>query len=150
MLSKGDLAPDFTLKGSDDQDYRLADQKGHTVVLIFYPADFSPVCETQHARMQDDLERFMQAGAKVFGISVDSHWTHKAFAKSVKLRYPLLADFHPKGAVAEKYGVYLPERGTSRRVTFVIGPNGAIREVLTYEPGVVPETAPVLSAVGAG
>jgi peroxiredoxin len=143
------LAPDFTLKGSDDKEHKLSDMRGKKVVLIFYPLDFSPVCTKQHACVRDDLEAFKNAGAKVFGISVDSAWAHKAFAKEMGLDYPLLADFHPKGAVAEKYGVYLPEEGRCGRVTVIIGPDGKVADVLSYDIPTVPETAPVLAALKA-
>jgi peroxiredoxin len=147
VIRKGDLAPDFTLKGSDDKDHRLSDYRGRKVVLIFYPLDFSPVCTKQHACVREDFQSFAYADAVVLGISVDSIWTHKAWAKEMKLTYPLLADFHPKGAVAGAYGVYNADRGNSTRATFVIDPEGRVSEVFHYEPGVVPETAPVLEAL---
>ena len=91
--------------------------------------------------------KLAEQGGGVLGISVDSVWAHKAWAKEMKLTYPLLADFHPKGAVAEAYGVYNAERGNSIRATFVIDAEGRVAEVLRYEPGVVPETRPVLEAL---
>ena len=147
MIQKGDLAPDFALKGHDDREHRLSDYRGKKVVLAFYPLDFSPVCTKQHACMRDDFQAFLDSGAQVFGISIDSTWAHKAYAKEMGLEYPLLADFHPKGAVAEQYGVYNAERGNSIRATFIIGPDGKVTDVLRYEPGVVPETGPVLEAL---
>jgi len=149
MLKTGDIAPDFTLMGNDDQEYMLSAERGHKVVLIFYPLDFSPGCEKQHACMVDDFPKFQSADARVFGISVDSHWTHKAFAKAMGIEYPLLADFNPRGAVAEKYGVFLPERGHSSRTTFVVGPDGVITEILAYQYPKLAETAPLLAALGA-
>ena len=149
MLKKGDIAPDFSLKGNDDKEHRLSDQKGHKVVLIFYPFDFSSFCEKQHACMRDDLAAFRNADARVFGISVDHIHAHKAFAKSLGLEYPLLVDFHPKGAVASQYGVYLADKGFNGRVTFLIDADGVITDVMNYEIPSVPETAPLLSALGA-
>lgn len=149
MLKPGDVAPDFTLTGNDDQDHTLSAHKGHKVALMFYPADFSPVCEKQHACMVSDQKKFEASGTHVFGISVDSNWSHKAFARSLGLNYPLLADFNPRGAVAAQYGAFLPERGTSRRMTYLIGPDGVITDVVNYEPGQVPETGPLLTALGA-
>ena len=147
MIQKGNKAPDFVVKGSDDREHRLSDYRGKKVVLIFYPLDFSPTCTKQHACVREDYQAFAYANAVVFGISVDSVWTHKAWVKEMKLTYPLLADFHPKGAVAEAYGVYNPERGNSIRATFVIDAEGRVAEVFRYEPGVVPETRPVLEAL---
>ena len=149
MLKTGDMAPDFTLLGNDDQEYTLSAQRGHKVVLIFYPQDFSPTCETQHACMVDDYRKFQAADARVFGISVDSNWAHKAFASALGIAYPLLSDFNPRGEVAERYGVFLPERGHSSRVTFVVGPDGVITDVLAWPYPNIPETAPVLAALGA-
>jgi peroxiredoxin len=149
MLKTGDTAPDFTLLGHDDTEYTLSAQHGHPVVLIFYPQDFSPTCETQHACMVEDHGKFRATGARIFGISVDSHWTHKAFAKALSIDYPLLADFLPRGAVAEAYGVFLAERGHSSRVTFVVGPDGVITDVVAFPYPTLPETAPVLAALGA-
>ena len=65
-IKKGDLAPDFTLKGHDDKDYKLADQKGHKVVLAFYPLDFSPVCSKEHSCFRQDLAKFNELGTMVF------------------------------------------------------------------------------------
>jgi peroxiredoxin (alkyl hydroperoxide reductase subunit C) len=148
MLKTGDPAPDFTLTGHDDVAYTLSAERGHPVVLVFYPQDFSPTCETQHACLRDESAKFLAAGARVFGISVDSTWAHKAFAAALGIDYPLLSDFHPRGAVAEAYGVFLPERGHSSRVTFVVGPDGVITEVLPFPWPSIPETAPVLAALG--
>jgi peroxiredoxin (alkyl hydroperoxide reductase subunit C) len=147
MIHKGDPAPDFTLKGNDDKDHRLSDYRGQKVVLIFYPLDFSPVCTREHACVRDDLKAFRNAGATVFGISVDSVWAHKAFAREMGLSYPLLADFHPRGAVAEKYGVFLADKGITGRVTIIVGPDGRVAEVMDYDIPTVPETGPVIQAL---
>ena len=126
-LKVGDKAPDFTLKGHDDKEYRLSDFKGKNVVLVFYPLDFSPVCTDEHKCFVDSLKLFENLNAQVLGISVDSVWTHKAFAEKLGIKYPLLADFHPKGEVAKKYGVYLEDKGITARATFVIDKEGTIR-----------------------
>jgi alkyl hydroperoxide reductase subunit AhpC len=70
---------------------------------------------------------------EVLGISVDSLWSHKAFATQQGISYPLLADFHPKGAVAEKYGVYLPDKGISARTAFIIGKDGKVKDVIASD-----------------
>lgn len=149
-LQIGDTAPDFTLKGHDDQEYTLGALVGtEPIVLVFYPLDFSPVCTRQHACFVDDAARFSEYRARVFGISVDSAWTHKAFAQQMKIAYPLLADFHPKGAVASKYGVYLPEKGIAERVTFVIDRSGKIAAIHRVDIPVLPEMDPVHHALAA-
>lgn len=129
MIKVGEQAPDFVLKGHDDKEYKLGDFKGKNVVLVFYPLDFSPVCTNEHACFVDALKLFENLNAQIFGISVDSTWTHKAFAEKMGIKYPLLADFHPKGEVGKKYGVYLDDKGIHNRVTVVIDKEGIVRYV---------------------
>ena len=132
-IKVGEKAPDFTLKGHDDKEYKLSDLKGHNVVLAFYPLDFSPVCSKEHACFRDDLKQFESLNAKVFGISVDSVWAHKAFAEKLVIKYPLLADFEPKGAVAKKFGLYLDEKGITSRATVVIDGQGGVRHLNVHD-----------------
>ena len=146
-IAVGQQAPDFTLRGNDDKDYKLSDLKGKNVVLAFYPLDFSPVCTNEHACVRDDLSQFQSLNAQVFGISVDSVWAHKAFAEKLGLKYPLLADFHPKGAVAEKFGVYLAERGITARAVVVIDKEGMVRFTKVYDIPTVPDTKEIVNAV---
>jgi peroxiredoxin len=133
LIKVGDKAPDFTLKGNDDKEYKLSDLKGHKVVMAFYPLDFSPVCSKEHACFVDDLKQFDALNARVFGISVDSVWAHKAFAEKLGIKYPLLADFEPKGAVARKFGLYLEEKGITNRATVVIDGEGVVRQVTVHD-----------------
>src|SRR5262245_6674056 len=72
------------------------------------------------------LLEFQTYGAKIFGLSVDGVWCHRAFAKHQNIHFPLLSDFEPKGEVAKRYGVYRQKDGTSERAMFVIGEHGAI------------------------
>jgi peroxiredoxin (alkyl hydroperoxide reductase subunit C) len=147
-LAKGTPAPDFKLKANDDKEYRLSDYRGKKVVLVFYPFDFSSFCSQHHACMMNDLAKFNEAGAQVFGLSVDSIWAHKAFAEKVGIRYPLLADFHPKGEVGRLYGVYVDGAGFNGRTTFIVGPDGNIAEVIESAVPSVPQAEPVLAALG--
>ena len=101
--------------------------RGQPVVLVFYPADWSPVCGDQLALYNDVLSMFDNYGAQVLGISVDGIWCHQAFAENRKLQLPLLADFEPKGAVARAYGVYDEEDGYGKRALFVLDAQGTIR-----------------------
>ena len=127
ILSAGALAPDFTLASGPDETIRLRDLRGTRVILAFYPADWSPVCGDQMALYNEVLEEFDELGAKLFGVSVDSAWCHLAYREHRKLRFPLLADFEPKGEVARRYGVYDAANGTSERALFVIDGDGVIR-----------------------
>jgi mycoredoxin-dependent peroxiredoxin len=148
-VAVGQQAPDFTLRGNDDKEHKLSDLKGQNVVLAFYPLDFSPVCTNEHECFRNDLTQFQDLNAQVFGISVDSTWAHKAFAEKLGLKFPLLADFHPKGAVAEKYGLYLGERGITARAVVVIDKEGIVRWVKQYDIPTVPDTKEIVAAVQA-
>ena len=120
ILPPGAPAPDFTLNTTPDQTVRLSARRSHPVILAFYPADWSPVCGDQMALYNEVLPEFQEHGAELFGISVDGAWCHVAFARDRKLRFPLLSDFEPKGAVSRLYGAYREEDGTSERALFVI------------------------------
>ena len=123
----GAAAPDFTLIDQEGTKVTLADLRGKPAVLAFYPADWSPVCGDQMALYNEVLPVFGDLGAQLLGISVDSKWCHAAFAENRKLRFRLLADFEPKGAVARRYGAYRDQDGTSERALFVIDAGGIIR-----------------------
>jgi len=127
VLSTGTKAPDFTLKKSPDQTLSLSELRGQPVVLVFYPADWSPVCGDELALFNEVLPEFQRYGARVVGISVDGVWCHKAYAKTRNLAFPLLADFEPKGEVSRKYGAYRAQDGFSERALFVLDGDGVIR-----------------------
>jgi peroxiredoxin len=127
ILQKGSKSPDFELYSSPDKKLSLAQFKGKRVILAFYPADWSPVCSDQMALYNEVLPFFEKYNAQLIGISVDSKWCHMAFAKNRNLRFPLLADFEPKGAVSELYGAYNEVDGESKRALFVIDEEGIIQ-----------------------
>ena len=132
-IQVGADAPDFELASNELEDgkpgrkIKLSDFRGkRNVVLAFYPLDFSPVCSGEHSCFREDFSELEASGAQVLGISVDSKWSHVAFAKQMGLKYPLLADFHPRGEVASKYGLYLADRGTTARATVIIDTRGKV------------------------
>jgi peroxiredoxin len=125
-LEPGTHAPDFTLKCTPEQTVSLSQFRGQPVILVFYPADWSPVCSDQMSLYNEILPEFRLHGAELLGISVDGPWCHAAFAHTRKLHFPLLADFEPKGAVARAYGVYREAAGLSERALFVIDAKGVI------------------------
>ena len=122
----GTSAPEFTLHVTPDQSLSLSELRGQPVILAFYPADWSPVCGDQMALYNEILPEFQKFKAELLGISVDGVWCHEAFAKDRHLHFPLLADFEPKGAVAQKYGAYRKMEGFCERALFVINKNGII------------------------
>jgi len=129
LLTPGTEAPDFTLKTGDGDEVALSSLRGQKVVLAFYPLDWSPGCQNQMDAFSAGWEQVAGTGAQVYGISIDSTWSHKAWKEARDLKIPLLSDFHPKGAVGEAYGVYNPERGNHRRVTYYIDEQGVVTEV---------------------
>jgi peroxiredoxin len=146
-LPAGAVAPHFTLRSTPDQFVSLSDFRGQPVVLAFYPADWSPVCGDQMTLYNEILPEFKELGAELLGISVDGPWCHAAFARDRKLHFPLLADFHPKGAVARAYGVYRENDGVSERALFVINPEGIVHWSYVSPIGVNPGAAGILSAL---
>ena len=147
-LSVGQTAPDFTLKDQSQKEVKLSDFAGRkNVVLVFYPLDWSPTCTNEHACFVNDMKQFETLDAEVLGVSVDSVWSHKAYAEKMHINYSLLADFHPKGAMSEKYGVYLPEKGITGRSIFIVNKAGKVAWVKNYEIPVVPDIKEVAGAL---
>jgi len=139
VLKPGTSAPEFTLRVTPDQFLSLSDLAGRPVILAFYPADWSPVCGDQLTLYNEILPEFRKHEAELLGISVDGAWCHEAYAKDRHLHFPLLADFHPKGEVAKKYGAYRDAEGVSERALFVIDRQGVIfwsyRSPIAVNPG---------------
>lgn len=147
VLAPGSIAPDFSLHSTPDQLVSLSDFRGQPVVLAFYPADWSPVCGDQMALYNEILPEFTRYGAELLGVSVDGVWCHLAFAHDRKLRFPLLADFEPKGAVARQYGAYRDADGTSERALFVIDGEGIVSWSYLSPVGVNPGADGILRAL---
>jgi len=147
MLNAGTPAPDFTLHATPDQTVSLTDFRGHPVVLAFYPADWSPVCGDQMALYNEVLPEFRRHKATLLGISVDGAWCHAAFIQHRKLRFSLLADFEPKGAVARSYGVYRAKEGVAERALFVLDGKGTIHWSYLSPIGVNPGADGILEAL---
>lgn len=146
-LQAGTQAPDFTLPATPDQMVSLHEFKGQPVVLAFYPADWSPVCGDELALFNQVLPEIKKYQAELIGISVDSAWSHQAFEKDHHLHFPLLSDFEPKGAVAQKYGVYDEKNGRAERALFVIDPEGKIFWSYLSPSGINPGADGVLTAL---
>lgn len=126
MIEPGTQAPDFTLPDQDGNDVSLSDYSGRRLVLAFYPLDFSPVCADQLSIYQEVLGEIEARDAALLGVSVDSTFCHTAFREKLGLQIPLLADFHPKGAVCDAYGALIAERGHANRSLVLIGAEGAV------------------------
>ncbi|RKH09757.1 peroxiredoxin [Corallococcus sp. CA053C] len=146
-LPSGTRAPAFQLAATPEQSVSLADCAGSPVVLVFYPADFSPVCSDELALFNELLPELQRHGARVFGVSVDSVWSHLAFARERKLRFPLLADFHPKGEVSRRYHAWRESEGVCERALYVVDGDGRIAWGQVSPPEVNPGVDGVLAAL---
>jgi mycoredoxin-dependent peroxiredoxin len=147
-LSVGATAPDFTLRDQGQKEVRLSDFQGKkNVVIVFYPLDWSPICTNEHACFVNDMKRFEQLDAQVLGLSVDSVWSYKAFADKMGIHYPLLADFHPRGAVADKFGVYLADKGITGRAIAIVDRGGKVAWFKNYDIPTVPDLKEVSEAL---
>jgi len=147
-LAVGQPAPEFALKDQDQKEVKLSDFKGKkNVVLVFYPLDWSPTCTKEHASLVTDMKKFEQLDAQVLGVSVDSAWSHRAWADEMGISYPLLADFHPRGAMASKYGVYLDDKGITGRAIAIIDRQGKVAWFKQYDIPQVPDIQEVAQAL---
>lgn len=144
---KSGKAPTFNLKVTPDQTLSLADFAGQPVVLIFYPADFSPVCESEITLFNEFLPEFEKYGAVVAGVSVDNVWSHLAFGHQHNIGFPLLSDFEPKGETAKKYNAYREDEGICERALYLIDGNGDIAWGYVAPVGANPGVAGVLNAL---
>jgi len=155
MIDVGTEAPDFELpsseltpEGKPGKKIKLSDYRGKkNVVLAFYPLDFSPVCSQEHGCLREDISSLDAANAQVLGISVDSAWTHQAFAKSMGITYPLLADFHPKGAIADKFGLFEADKGFTSRATVIVDKNGKVAWTQNHGLGNARDDKAILEAL---
>ncbi len=145
-LKVGDPAPDFELKGTGKTEFRLSGRRGKSVVLNFFPAAFSSVCSEQITRIQQEKDLF-GPDAVIVGISVDNTWALEAFARQMGAEFPLLSDFYPHGAVAQKYGI-LRENGTAERAVIGIDASGIVRYIDVHVPLEVPELTACAAALG--
>jgi peroxiredoxin len=126
-LPAGIEAPDFTLQDARANDVSLSKYRGENVVLVFYPLDWSPACSDQLSLYQSELAEFAKQDAQVVGISVDSIYSHGAWAAVRGITFPLLADFNPHGEVSRLYKVMRESDGFSERALYIIDRQGILR-----------------------
>ena len=129
----GSKAPEFTLTNQDRQQVSLGATHGKTVVLAFFPAAFTSVCQKELCHFRDELGSLNSLNATVYGISVDTPFTLKEFAKQNSLNFDLLSDLDH--SVAEGYGVWVEKKNYGKtymgieRSAFLVGPDGTLRNV---------------------
>lgn len=141
MVHEGDTAPDFSLPDQDGKMHTLASYRGRWVLLYFYPKDSTPGCTKEACMIRDAFPRFEKIHAHVFGISADSVQSHKKFAETYQLPFPLLSD--AEKTVVTAYGVWREKQMMGKkffgivRSSFLIDPEGVVRK---FYPSVKPET----------
>jgi peroxiredoxin len=133
--------PDFSVQAFHNGEFKTVTKKdlmGKWSVFFFYPADFTFVCPTELGDMAGKHEEFKKLGAEIFGISTDTHFTHKAWADASetikKVKYPMLAD--PTGFLTRAFGVHIEEAGLAYRGTFIINPEGQIKVAEINDNGI--------------
>jgi peroxiredoxin len=139
VLAAGSPVPEFTLKNDQGEDVSRESLLGATSILVFYPFAFSPVCTDQLQIYEEVLPDLREQGVDLYGVSVDSLYSQKAFVQSLGVTIPQLSDFEPKGAVAKAFGVWFEPGGMSNRALVLLNPDGTIG--WSYEgehPGVLP------------
>jgi peroxiredoxin len=129
-IQPGQQAPDFTLRDEQKNKVTLSAQRGKKVVLLFYPLDFTSTCTKELCFMRDNLATYNNLNAQVYGISVDSLYSHDKFKKEQNLNFPLLSDFNKEVSTAYDtiYETFSNDmRGVSKRSAFVIDTQGIVR-----------------------
>jgi peroxiredoxin len=143
----GQQAYDFSLPDTQSGEIKLSDLRGQPVILAFYPKDNTAVCSSQLALYNEVLDMFKEYDAILLGISIDDLDTHRVFADSLKLDFPLLSDAEPRGEVAQMYGVYDQKHEISKRALFVIDKDGIIQWSYISPPEVNPGADGILNAL---
>ena len=148
-IAVGTEAPDFTLDGANLQSkFTLSAYRGkRDVALMFFPLAFTGVCSKEAGACETDYVDYADKDVLLVMISVDSQPTQMAFAEKMGIKsLPILADFHPKGEVGRKYGVYLEDKGIHARATVVVGKDGRVKWVKVNELGVQRVNGEILGA----
>jgi peroxiredoxin (alkyl hydroperoxide reductase subunit C) len=136
VIDVGDEAPDFTLKDQNNEEFTLSSYRGSKAILIvFYPLAFTGICTGELCVVRDDISAFENDDVLTVSISVDSVYSHKIFAEREGYEFPLLADFWPHGAVAQRYGVFNETAGIANRGTFLVDTDGIVRFAEMNQPG---------------
>jgi peroxiredoxin len=148
----GQVAPDFTLFDSARQKVTLSEQRGKKVVIAFFPAAFTGVCEKELCTFRDSMEALNGLNAQVLAVSVDAPFANAAFAQRNQLTFPVLSDYAREAT--EAYGVALnnfagmPGYTASQRAVFVVDEEGAITYTwIAPNPGVEPDYDAVKAAL---
>ena len=133
MLQVGATPPDLSAVDQAGRTHRLSEERGHALIVYFYPKDDTPGCTMEACAFRDSLPRIEAKGAVVLGISLDDELSHQRFVEKYNLNFPLLSD--KDAAVSRKYGTYKEKSLYGRnfwgieRTTFVIDREGKVEHV---------------------
>ncbi len=152
MVMVGEITPDFKLESTDAGEIELSRYIGSWVVMFFFPAAFTGVCQSEVVEYNKELAKFKKLNTSIIGVSTDNVPTLQAWSKELGgIAYPLLSDF--KKAVSRLYGVLVEDKGMALRGTFIIDPDGILRYMLHHDFGIgrsTDETLRVLQALQTG
>jgi peroxiredoxin len=144
----GKKVPNFVLTDQDGYDFELADLRGKRVLLSFHPLAFTGVCTAQMKALERNMDRFVRAEVYPFGISVDAWPSKQAWAKQMGLkRLRILSDFHPKGAVAKKLGLYIADKGIDARANVLLDEEHRVVWFKVYDIPQLPDLKEVFAAI---
>jgi peroxiredoxin len=139
-ITVGAQAPEFELKDQDGTTHSLMSLRGRSVLLSFHPLAWTGVCQRQMEALEMNAERFEALGVQVFGISVDTVPSKKAWAESIGVKKTrLLSDFWPHGEVAKSLGIFRETEGVSERANMIVDASGTVQWVKVYPIGEVPD-----------
>ena len=148
VVEKGKKVEDFTMVNQHEEKVSLSDFRGQKVLLSFHPLAFTSVCAKQMRALDDNFEQFQELNTVPLGISVDAQPSKTAWSESLELdNLQMLADFHPKGELAKKLGVYIEEEGFSGRANILLNEEGEVIWTKVYELSELPDLDEVIEAV---
>jgi peroxiredoxin len=127
VIAPGTPVPDLRLKTTGLEDFTRDDLAGRTSVLVFFPGAFSPVCTDQFQVYEEVADQLAEQGATLYGVSCDGPYALKAFREQTGVRFAMLSDFEPKGAVSRAFGAYFEPAGFSHRALVLVGPDLVVR-----------------------
>jgi peroxiredoxin len=147
-ITKGETAPDFTLRDQDGQEFKLSEQKGKKVLLSFHPLAWTDFCTLQMLSVEVNYKNFTSLNTVPVGLSIDSGPTKKAWADDMKLKQlKILSDFWPHGEVAKAYGLFRERYGTTNRANVIIDEKGNVAWVKVYEILYLPDVNEVIDTL---
>jgi len=147
-ITKGETAPDFTLRDQEGKEFKLSDQQGKRVLLSFHPLAWTGVCTAQMKSLEANYKTIASLNTLPVGLSVDAVPSKKAWADDMKLKQlRILSDFWPHGAVAKAYGLFREHGGTSERANVIVDEKGKVAWVKVYEISQLPDINEVIDTL---